>query len=272
MADLKWFRDQCPADGSAQVTDLTSSMTTLGIWGPKARDIIQAITSADMSNEGFPFGTCRVIECGALRVLASRISYVGDLGWELYVPFEQGARLWDMVWEAGQSHGLIPMGIGVYGTTGRLEKSYRAYGTELETEYNVVEAGMQLAKVKEADFIGKAAHLAHREQEPDTVLCSLTVDDHTSSNGEKRYMLGREPILTLDGNTITDAKGRRSYVTSAGSAPSIGKHVLMAYLPPAHAVVGTSLLVEYLGEHYPVTVDVVGNGALFDPQNERILA
>ena len=271
MGDLKWFRDQCPEDGSAQVTDLTSSMTTLGIWGPKARDIVQSLTKADMSNEAFPFGTCRVIEMGPLRVLASRISYVGDLGWELYVPFEQGARLWDMVFEAGQPSGLIPVGIGVYGTTGRLEKSYRAFGTELETEYTVMEAGMQTNKVKAADFIGKEAHLPHRDDVLITTLCSLTVDDHTSSTGEKRYMLGREPILTLDGQTIADAKGRRSYVTSAGSAPSLGKHVLMTYLPPEHAVEGTKLLVEYLGEQYPVTVAIVGNTALFDPANERIM-
>jgi len=271
MGDLKWFRDQCPEDGSAQVTDLTSSMTTLGIWGPKARDIVQSLTKADMSNEAFPFGTCRVIEMGPLRVLASRISYVGDLGWELYVPFEQGARLWDMVFEAGQPSGLIPVGIGVYGTTGRLEKSYRAFGTELETEYTVMEAGMQTNKVKAADFIGKEAHLQHRDDVLITTLCSLTVDDHTSSTGEKRYMLGREPILTLDGQTIADAKGRRSYVTSAGSAPSLGKHVLMTYLPPEHAVEGTKLLVEYLGEQYPVTVAIVGNTALFDPANERIM-
>ena len=212
-----------------------------------------------------------MIEVGPLRVLASRISYVGDLGWELYVPMEQGARLWDLLWEAGQPHGLIPVGIGVYGTTGRLEKSYRAFGTELETEYNVVEAGMTTKKVKDADFIGKEAHLRHRESAPVTVLCSLTVDNHTSSTGEKRYMLGREPILTADGEVITDARGRRSYVTSAGSAPSLGKHVLMAYLPPQYAVAGTSLKVEYLGEQYPCTVAVSTNEALFDPTNDRIL-
>ena len=130
---------------------------------------------------------------------------------------------------------------------------------------------MQTAKVKEQDFIGKQAYLAHREAEPAALLCSLTVDDHTSASGEKRYMLGREPILTLDGQPITDTKGRRSYVTSAGSAPSLGRHVLMAYLPPGHARVGESLLVEYLGGHYPVTVAMVGPTPLFDPSNERIL-
>ncbi len=99
-------------------------------------------------------------------MLASRISYVGDLGWELYVPIEQGARLWDIVAEAGAPHGIVPAGIGVYGTTGRLEKCYRAYGAELEADFNVVEAGMAWGKVKDQDFIGKEAHVRHREEEP----------------------------------------------------------------------------------------------------------
>ena len=134
----------------------------------------------DVSHEGFPFATFRTIELGSLPVLASRISYVGDLGWELYVPIEQGAKLWDTVWEAGEPHGVVPAGIGVYGTTGRLEKCYRAFGFELDGEYNVAEAGMAWGKVKEQDFIGKEAHVRHREEDPATVMCTLTVDDHTS--------------------------------------------------------------------------------------------
>jgi len=131
---------------------------------------------------------------------------------------------------------------------------------------------MSTARVKAADFVGKAAHLRHREEEPAALLCSLTVDDHTSSTGQKRYMLGREPILSRSGGPLTDSRGRRSYVTSAGSAPSLGKHILMSYLPPEQAVVGTGLLVEYLGEHYPVTVAGVGATALFDPSNERSMS
>ncbi|MGH3130854.1 MAG: glycine cleavage T C-terminal barrel domain-containing protein, partial [Gaiellaceae bacterium] len=207
---------------------------------------------------------------GPLTVLASRISYVGELGWELYVPMEQGAALWDFVWEAGQPHGIVPAGIGVYGTTGRIEKGYRLFGAELESEYNVVEAGMQRPTVKDADFVGRDAHLRHREEEPAALLCTLTVDDHSSSNGVKRYMMGREPILTPDGGRIVDSKGRPSYGTSAGSAPSVGKHVLMAYLPPKHAVEGNSLLVQYMGDRYPVTVAVAGSRPLFDPENARI--
>jgi glycine cleavage system aminomethyltransferase T/glycine/D-amino acid oxidase-like deaminating enzyme len=272
MADKKWFSDLLPADGSAQIFDLTSSYTTIGIWGPKAREIIQAITKSDMGKDSFKFSTCKVIEVGPLRVLASRISYVGDLGWEFYIPIEQGAKLWEMLWESGKKHEMIPVGIGVYGTTGRLEKSYRAYGPELETEYTVVEAGMQSPKLKEADFIGKEAHVKHRSEKPIAMLCTLFVDDHTSATGEKRYMMGNEPILTLDKQPIVDSHGRRSYVTSAGSAPSLGKHILMSYLPTELAVAGNKFLVEYLGDHYPCSIAEVGATSVFDPSNERIMA
>jgi glycine cleavage system aminomethyltransferase T/glycine/D-amino acid oxidase-like deaminating enzyme len=270
MADRKWFSDHLPEDGSAQLFDATSTWSTLGLWGPRARDILASVTDDDVSNEGLPFARCRTIEIGPVRALASRISYVGDLGWELYVPVEQATRLWDAVWEAGRPHGLVPVGIGVYGTTGRLEKCYRAYGFELESEYNVVEAGMAGPRVKDEDFVGKEAHLRHREEEPAAVLCTLTVDDHTSSSGQKRYMMGREPILTRPGEPLTDRKGRRSYVTSAGAGPSVGKHILMAYLPPEQAREGEELAVEYMGEHYPVTVAVAGATPLFDPENARI--
>ena len=101
MADRKLFSDQLPDDGSATLVDVTTAWTTIGLWGPRARDILSSVTSDDVSHEGFAFGTCRTIEIGSQLVLASRISYVGDLGWELYVPIEQGARLWDVVWEAG---------------------------------------------------------------------------------------------------------------------------------------------------------------------------
>jgi glycine cleavage system aminomethyltransferase T/glycine/D-amino acid oxidase-like deaminating enzyme len=270
MSDLKWFSDQLPTDGSVQIHDQTNSWCTLGLWGPRARDILASTTSADISHEGFPFARCRTIEVGPLQVLASRISYVGDLGWELYVPIEQGAKLWDIVAEAGAPHGIVPAGIGVYGTTGRLEKCYRAYGAELEADYNVVEAGMAWGKVKDQEFIGKDAHVRHREEEPAVVMCALTVDDHSSSSGVNRYMLGGEPILTADGAPITDRKGRRSFVTSAGAGPSIGKHILMSYLPPEYAVVGEQLKVQYMGEQYPVTVQTNDSTALFDPDNTRV--
>jgi glycine cleavage system aminomethyltransferase T len=270
MADLKWYADHRPGDGTASITDLTSAYTTLGLWGPRSRDILASLTSDDMSHEGFPFATCRVIELGSLKVLASRISYVGELGWELYVPIEQGAKLWDLVWEAGEPHGTVPAGIGVYGTTGRLEKCYRAFGFELDADYDVVEAGMAWGRVKGPDFVGKEAHVRHRESEPTAVLCTLTVDDHTSRSGVKRYPLGREPVLSKSGAPLVDAEGRRSYVTSAGAGPSIGKHILLSYLPPENANVGEELLVEYMGEQYPVTVATNDSTPVFDPENARV--
>jgi len=272
MSDLKWFKDHLPADGGVQIHDQTNAWTTLGLWGPRARDILSTVTSGDVSNEGFPFASFRVLEVGPLEVIASRISYVGDLGWELYVQIEQGARLWDIITEAGMPHGAVPMGAGVYGTTGRLEKCYRAYGAELDGEYDVVEAGMAWGKVKDQDFIGKRTHVAHREAEPAASMCTLTVDDHTSRSGVKRYMLGGEPILTDGGEPITDSKGRRSYVTSAGAGPSLGKHILMSYLPSEHAKEGEQLLVEYMGDQYPVTVAVAGSTPIFDPDNSRVRA
>jgi len=268
MAEKKWFTDHLPP--GAQLADLTSAWTTLGIWGPRARDVLQPVTLGDLSHEAFGFGTCREVEMGGVTVLASRISYVGELGWELYVPMEQGARVWDTVWDAGQPHGLVPVGIGVYGTTGRLEKGYRAFGNELTPEYNLVEAGMARPRVKAQPFIGKEAYLAQRDSPPTAVLCTLTVDDHASADGQLRYMLGGEPILSPGGERLVDSGGRPSYVTSAGAGPSVGKHLLMAYLPPQQAHEGTHLLVECFGEQYPVTVAVAGSTPLFDPENSRV--
>ena len=268
--DRKWLSDHLPEDGSAQLFDQTSAWCTLGLWGPRARDVLAAVAEGDVSNEAIPYARCASIPVGGIEVVASRISYVGELGWELYAPMEEGARLWDAVWEAGRAHGAVPVGIGVYGTTARLEKGYRAYGNELELEYDLVESGLARKSVKESDFVGKEAHLRQREEDAAAILCTLTVDDPTSSSGIKRYMMGGEPVLTRDGEAIVDRKGRRSYVTSAGSGPSVGKHILMAYLPPELAREGESLLVEYMAERYPVTVAVAENRSLFDPENERM--
>jgi glycine cleavage system aminomethyltransferase T/glycine/D-amino acid oxidase-like deaminating enzyme len=272
MRDRKIFGDGLPADGTAQLHDVTGAFTTFGLWGPRARDILGAASDGrtDISHKGFPFLSSKTVDIDGVRTLASRISYVGELGWEIYVPIEQGLRVWDALWRAGQPHGLVPVGIGTYAVTSRLEKGYRAHGAELELDFDLVEAGMARPTLKDADFVGRAAYERQRAGSPAAILCTLTVDDPTSSTGVKRYMLGREPILTPDGARIVDAKGRGSYVTSAGSGPSVGKHLLMAYLPPEHATEGTKLLVEYFGERYPVTVAVAGSTPLFDPENTRI--
>ena len=176
MADKKWFADNLAGD--ARIEDLTSSQCTVGLWGPARARHPRVDHERRRLERGLPVQHVEERLGRRARVLASRISYVGDLGWELYVPMENGAKLWDAVWEAGQPHGVVPAGIGVYGTTGRLEKAYRAFGFELDADYNVVEADMAWWKVKDEDFVGKEAHLAHREAEPVAKLCTLTIDDH----------------------------------------------------------------------------------------------
>jgi glycine cleavage system aminomethyltransferase T/glycine/D-amino acid oxidase-like deaminating enzyme len=272
-ADRKWLEDHLPADGSAALADLTSAWTMIAIWGPRARDIVRSTTDDDVSNGAFPYATWRSLDLGSLRVLAARISYAGELGWEIHAPMEQGARLWDLLWDAGRLHGLVAVGLGAYGTTLRLEKGYRLMGRELELDRNLVEAGLARPRVKDDDFIGREAYLAQRAGPPAQLLCSLTVDDTRSpSTGERRFMLGGEPITRTDGSRLVDRRGRRSFVTTAGSGVSIGRHVLMAYLPPEVAEVGTRLAVEYIGDRYPVTVAAVGATPLFDPTNERLRA
>jgi glycine cleavage system aminomethyltransferase T/glycine/D-amino acid oxidase-like deaminating enzyme len=267
-ADRQWFAHHL-VDG-AELNDVTDEVSTIGLWGPKARDILGGLTDADVSDAAFGMLTSQEITVAGVPVLASRISYVGELGWELYVAMSDASTLWEALLETGDSHGTRPVGIGVYGTTGRIEKGYRAYGAELDAERTIVEAGMQRPKVKAADFVGREAYLAQRDAEPQTVLCTLTVEDHTSASGAKRYMLGGEPILTRDGGTLTDGHGHHPYVTSAGSAPSLGKHVLMAYLPVEEARIGNELAVSYMEELYPVVVGSVDATSLFDPSNERM--
>lgn len=268
--DEAWFRKHLPADGSVTFADRTETICTIGVWGPRARDLVSTLTSDDITHEGFPYGTTKEATIAGLSSRMFRISYVGDLGWEIYVDMADGPALWDALYEAGQAFGVVPVGAGVYGTTGRVEKGYRLMGAELESDFTPVEAGLARPRVKSADFIGKAAYLAAREAPVAAILCTLSVDDHTSASGIKRYMTGSEPILTLDGERIVDAHGRVSYVTTAGASPSLGKFLLMSYLPPEHAVEGTKLKVMYMNELYPVTVERVGSQPLFDPDDERI--
>ena len=272
MSDRKWLVDHLPADGSAHLEDATSAWSMVALWGPRARDILASVTDDDVSNAGFPFATCRTIDVDSLRVVAARLSYAGELGWEIHVPMEEGARLWDLLWDVGQAHGIVAVGLGAYGTTLRLEKGYRLMGRELELDRNLVEAGLARTAVKDADFIGREAYLSQRAARPAARLCTLTVDDHTSPAGIRRFMLGGEPVTLPDGRPLVDARGRRSFVTTAGSGPSVGKHLLMVYLPTEVAVAGTPLAVEYVGDRYPVTVAAVGAAALFDPRNERMRA
>ncbi len=268
--DKKWFVDNLPDDGSVTFTDMTSALCTIGLWGPKARAVLESVTDDDVSDEALPYAWTKSFLINGIPVWALRISYVGEYGWEIYTNMEHGLKLWDTLWEASRPYDIVPAGIGVYGTTGRIEKGYRLMGAELDGEYNPVEAGLARRFVKKADFIGKEAYKKAREEDPAAILCTLTVEDHMSKSGVRRFMNGREPILTKDGERIVDSKGRGSYVTTAGAGPSVGKMLLMAYLPPEYAEEGTELVVEYMNEHYPVKVAVAGSTPLFDPDNERM--
>ncbi len=165
-------------------------------------------------------------------MLGSRISYVGEFGWELHVQAEQAGHLWDLLWDAGRPHGLVPVGIGVYGTTARLEKGYRAFGAELTPEYDPVEAGMTRPRVKAEPFIGKEAYLAARVATPAAVLCTLTVDSRASADGTPRYMLGGEPVLTLDGARLVDAL-RAAVGRDVGGVRAVGRQAPADGLPAA---------------------------------------
>jgi glycine cleavage system aminomethyltransferase T/glycine/D-amino acid oxidase-like deaminating enzyme len=268
--DKKWFIDHLPEDGTAQLHDQTSALGTVGVWGPSARALLESVTEDNISNEAFPYATVKQFRIQDIPVWALRMSYVGEYGWELYTAAEHGPKLWDILWEAGQKHRVVPVGIGVYGTNARLEKSFRLFGSELDFDYNPVEAGMALPRVKAQDFVGKEAYLKARGEEPKIKLCTLTVDDHKDSKGENRYMIGVCPILTEGGESIVDFEGRPSYVTSAGYGACVGKYILLAYLPTEYATVGKKLNVEYFSEHYPVTVDIVGAAPLYDPNNDRL--
>jgi glycine cleavage system aminomethyltransferase T/glycine/D-amino acid oxidase-like deaminating enzyme len=283
--DNYWFRKHMAVfnagsaggDGSVTFTDRSQGICTIGVWGPNAAATMAKIatdnTTAtyDLSQTGFPYGAVRDVLIDGVPCTMFRISYVGENGWEIYTRMEHGLKLWDAITEAGKEFEIIPVGIGVYAVTGRIEKGYRLMGAELESEYNPVEAGLARPKVKSADFIGKEAYLAAREAGPAAVMCTLSMDSQQCADGYDRFPTGgNEPILTLDGDRILDAKGRVSRVTTAGAGPSVGKYLLLAYLPPEHAVVGTKLQVMYMNELYPVTVDVAGATPLFDPTDARM--
>ena len=275
--DNYWFRKYMPTDGSVTFTDMSPSLCTVGVWGPNAaatmaKLVTDETTAAyDLGQEGFPYGAVRDVLIDGVPCTMFRISYVGENGWEIYTRMEHGLKVWDAITVAGHEFDIIPVGIGVYAVTGRIEKGYRLMGAELESEYDPVEAGLARPKVKSADFLGKEAYLAAREAGPAATMCTLSMDSQRCADGYDRFPTGgNEPILTLDGERILDAKGRVSRVTTAGAGPSVGKYLLLSYLPPEHAVEGTKLQVMYMNECYPVTVERASAQPLFDPADARM--
>ncbi|MET1415294.1 FAD-dependent oxidoreductase [Roseibium sp. HPY-6] len=249
------------------VTDVSEQFTTIGIWGPNARDNLKKVVSdpASLDPENFPFAAIRQIEIAGKPVSALRLSYVGEQGWELHMKYEDGLAVWDAL----RAEGIMAVGVETYANSRRMEKSLRLQNADLLTQYNLYESDLARPKVKEADFRGKAKHLEYRARDKQlAALCTLVMTENTDANGVKRYPVGAMPVMDPDtGKTLVDGLGRISYTTSVAYGPTIGKNIALAYLPEDYCQVGRKLNVEYMSETYPVEVAGVGYQPLYDPEN-----
>ncbi|GAA5173131.1 FAD-dependent oxidoreductase [Pseudonocardia eucalypti] len=247
--DLDWLRRHVPGDGSASVRDITAGTCCIGLWGPRARDVLAPLTSEDFSNEGLRYFRGKAAYLGNVPVTALRLSYVGELGWEIYTTADLGLKLWDTLWAAGQPHGLIAAGRGAFNSL-RLEKGYRSFGTDMTFEHDPWEAGVGFAvKPDKPDFLGRDATLRRRDRVTRKLSC-LTLD---------RTVLGNEPVYS--GGTAV------GYVTSAAYGYTVGSGVAYAWLPAELAEPGTPVEIGYFDERLPATV---AEEPLFDPKMTRL--
>src|SRR5689334_6127701 len=234
--DMAWVRRHMPGDGSVQLHDVTSSYACLGLWGPRARDILAPLTRSDVGNEAFRYMTAQEVSIGSVPCLAVRVTYVGELGWELYCPSEYGLRLWDVISEAGRSSGLIASGYKAVDSL-RLEKGYRVWGADITSETDPYQAGLGFAvKLDKGDFIGRAALMAKRESPAPTRLACLVLDD------PRAVALGSEPVR-IGGEVV----GR---VTSGGYGYTVGRSIAYAYIPascPVEAAVEVDIFGTWVG-------------------------
>ena len=255
--DLSWIRLHLPEDGSVTVEEVTSSYACLGLWGPRARTILARVTRDDVSNAAFPYMTAKTIAVGDVPALAVRVTYVGELGWELYCPMEYGARMWDTLWEAGQPEGLVAAGYRAIDSM-RLEKAYRYWSADIGPDYTPLEAGTGFAvKMGKPDFIGKRALAKQGNAGITKKLAGMTLADKTAT------VIGNEPIRLRGTEPIV------GWATSGGYGYSVRESIAFGYLPVEHAKVGTPLQIEILGERIDA---VVTPQPVFDPKGERIRA
>jgi glycine cleavage system aminomethyltransferase T/glycine/D-amino acid oxidase-like deaminating enzyme len=254
--DIGWIRRHAPEDQDVRISDVTSARACIGLWGPLAREILASVTSDDVGNEAFPYLTAREITVGHVPVTALRVTYVGELGWELYCPMEYGLLLWDSLWQAGRPHGMLAGGYRAIDSL-RLEKGYRVWSSDITPEETPYQAGLGFAVRlgKGTDFIGREALLTTREQPLDRKLACLVLDDPRS------VALANEPVR-VDGNVV----GR---VTSGGYGFAVERSIAYAYLPPRLAEVGQRTEVEVFGQWVGCTVSAE---PLYDPRGERIKA
>lgn len=253
--DQSYLRLNMPEDGSVILEDVTSRYACIGLWGPKARTILQKVTSADVSNASFPYMTAKNIAVGDVPALASRVTYVGELGWEFYCPMEYGLRLWDTLWEAGKPEGIVAGGYKAIESL-RLEKAYRYWSAEISPDYTPYEAGLGMfVKLDKPDFIGKAALLKQKETGITRKLCCLVLDD------KRTVALGKEPIRLPGSEEIV------SWVASGGYGYSVEESIVFAYLPLALSKAGGRFEIEFFGERVGATLKAM---PLWDPKGERI--
>jgi glycine cleavage system aminomethyltransferase T/glycine/D-amino acid oxidase-like deaminating enzyme len=251
--DLAWIRSRAPEDGSVAVEDVTSALACFGLWGPLSREILQPLTVTDLSNEAFPYMRARELAVGPVPCLALRVTYVGELGWELYCPAEYGLRLWDLLWEAGRAHGMVAGGYRAIDSL-RLEKGYRVWSADITPDVTPYQAGLGFAaKLDKGEFVGRAALIASKDRPPTDVLRCLVLEDPRS------VALGEEPVR-ISGRIV----GR---VTSGGFGYTVGRSIAYAYLPVDQGEVDAPVEVEIFGEWVPGRVAAE---PLFDPDGRRV--
>ena len=270
--DLAWLRKHLPDDGSVSVDDVTASRACLGIWGPRARDIVQPLTDSVLANDAFPYLTAQQLAVGMVPCLALRVTYVGELGWELYCPTEYGLQLWDTLWEAGKPFGLTAAGYRAIESM-RLEKGYRVWSTDITPEDNPYEAGLGFAVrlSKSAEFIGQAALVKAKAQGITRRLRPLLLEEASAITfGGEPVRLAHESPSSLagegwGGGSQGDIIGR---VTSGGFGYTIDRSIAYAYVPP-ECVPGSAVEVQVFGRWIPA---LVAREPLYDPAGDRIRA
>lgn len=251
--DLSWIRSHLPRDGSVRVADVTARWACFALWGPLAREILAPLTPDDVGEDGFPYMTMRDITVGDVPVRALRVTFVGELGWELYCPSEYGAGLWRTLWEGGRSHGLIAGGYKAIDTL-RLEKGYRIWGADITPDETPYEGGLGFCVKldKDGGFIGREALIRTRQDGLSKRLRCLVLEDPRS------VALGNEPVR-IEGEIV----GR---VTTGGYGYSVERSIAYAYLP-ADVELGTAVEVDIFGRWVG---GEVAREPLFDPRGERI--
>jgi dimethylglycine oxidase len=250
--DLDWFTRHLPADGTVQVRDITPGTCCIGLWGPLARDVLQPLTDEDFSATGLKYFRAKRAHIGSVPVTAMRLSYVGELGWELYTTADLGQKLWDTLWRAARPLGGIAAGRGAFNSL-RLEKGYRSFGTDMTYEHDPYEAGVGFAvKADKEDFVGKAA-LERRRADVRRKLTCLTIED------PRAVVMGKEPVY--------DGQRAVGHVTSAAFGHTIGKGIAYAWLPAELTTPGTTVHIGYFDQRVEA---VVAEEPLFDPAMSRL--